>query len=62
MDNDRIFTIYAVGLIAAVASVITASLMAGLATLPSPLLFAQEYGLALLIRGASKSFADFDGV
>ena len=56
MDNSNAFTVYALILIAGVASVITASVAAGVTTLPSMLVFAEHVGLSLLFRAAYKSF------
>ena len=55
MDSTKAFTIYALLLISLFASVITASVMAGMATLPTPLGFAEHLGLSLVIRAAYKS-------
>ena len=60
MDNDRIFTIYALTLIAGVASVITASVLAGYATLPSVGVFLEHVAMSLAFRGAYKSFGGFE--
>jgi len=54
MDRDKAFAIYAITLICAVASVITASVMAGFATLPSPMMFVEHVALGLGIRFAYK--------
>ena len=54
MDRDKAFGIYAITLICAVASVITASVMAGFATLPSPMMFVEHVALGLGIRFAYK--------
>jgi hypothetical protein len=60
LDRNKAFTIYALTLIAGVASVITASLMAGYATLPTPLLFVEHVALGLGIRAAYKYIGGFD--
>lgn len=62
MHNDKIFAAYAVTLIAGVTSVISASVMAGLASLPSLGVFVEHLALSLAFRGAYKSFAGFDWV
>lgn len=62
MNNDKIFTIYAVTLVAGVASVISASVIAGVATLPSLGVFVEHLAMSLIFRGAYKSFAGFDWV
>ena len=59
MNNDKAFAIYAVALIAGVASVLTASLVAGIATLPSPLGFFEHVALGLAFRAAYKGFGEF---
>ncbi len=56
MDNDKLFTAYTLVIIAALASVITASVLAGTASLPTPLVFLEHIGLSLLFRTAYKSF------
>ena len=60
MNRDKAFAIYALTLIAAVASVITASVMAGVAALPSPLMFIEHVALGLTIRAAYKYIGGFD--
>lgn len=60
MDNDKVFTGFALGLIALVASAITASVMAGFATLPSLVVFLEHLAMSLLFRAAYKSFGGFD--
>lgn len=60
MSNDRAFAAYGLILIAGVASVITASVMAGVATLPSAFVFLEHLALSLLFRTAYKSFGGFD--
>jgi hypothetical protein len=60
MDNDRIFTIYALTLIAGVTSVITASVLAGVATLPSAGVFLEHVAMSIAFRGAYKSFGGFE--
>jgi hypothetical protein len=60
LDRNKAFTIYALTLIAGVASVITASLMAGFATLPTPMVFVEHVALGLGIRAAYKYIGGFD--
>ena len=55
MASDKAFGIYAVAMIGMVASVITASVMAGFATFPSLLVFLEHIALSLLFRAAYKS-------
>jgi hypothetical protein len=57
MDNDKAFAIWAVVLIGAVASLLTGSVAAGMATLPSLSSFAEHVTLGLVIRTSYKSFA-----
>jgi hypothetical protein len=59
VDNDRFFALYALTLIAGVASVITACVTAGTATLPSLGIFVEHLALSLTFRGAYKSFGGF---
>ena len=56
MDSDNRFTLYALILISAVASVISASVMSGIATVPAPIFVAEHLGLGLLFRASYKSF------
>jgi hypothetical protein len=60
MDNDKLFTAYALVLIAGVASVVTASVAAGVAVLPTPLVFVEHLCMSLLFRAAYKSIGGFD--
>ena len=62
MDNDKLFTIYALTLIAAVTSVITASVMSGIATLPTTGVFLEHVALSFGFRAAYKSLDGFDWV
>ncbi len=62
MDNDRIFTLYAFTLIAGVASIITASIAAGVASVPSAAGFLEHLAMSLTFRAAYKSFGGFDWV
>ena len=56
MENDKLFSLYAFTLLAGVASVATASVMAGIAALPSLGVFAEHLVLSLTVRGAYHSF------
>lgn len=62
MDNDRVFAFYALALVAGVASVITASVLAGVATLPSAGVFLEHLALSFGFRAAYKSLDGFDWV
>jgi hypothetical protein len=57
MNNDNVFAIYACTLVAGIGSVITASVLAGLATMPTPLVFAEHLAMSFTFRAAYKSFA-----
>lgn len=54
MDNDKLFTIYVLALTGGLASVITASVMAGIATVPSPLVLVEHLAMSFGIRAAYK--------
>ena len=56
MDNDKAFAIYAITIFAGLASVLTASLLAGYASIPSPPMFVEHPAMSLLFRAAYKSF------
>ena len=60
MDSDNRFTLYALILISAVASVISASVMSGIATVPAPIFVAEHLGLGLLFRASYKSFGGIE--
>ena len=62
MNNDKIFAAYAVTLVAMVTSVIYASVMAGIAAVPTFGVFVEHLAMSLIFRGAYKSFAGFDWV
>ena len=62
MDNDRAFTVYALTLVGIIGSVITASVMTGIATLPTAGVFLEHLALSLGFRTAYKSFGGFDWV
>ena len=55
MDNNKAFALYTLLIISLFASVITASVMAGVATLPTPIGFIEHVGLSLVTRAAYKS-------
>lgn len=59
MDNDKAFAIYALTVLAGLASVITASMLAGSASLPSALSFAEHLALSLSFRAAYKGLGGF---
>ena len=56
MDTNKLFTVYALILLAGIASVLTASVLSGITTLPSPLVFLEHVALGLSIRASYKSF------
>lgn len=56
MDNDKIFALYACTLIAGIGSVITASILAGYAAMPGPLVFVEHLAMSIGFRAAYKSF------
>jgi hypothetical protein len=60
VDNDKAFGLYALALVTGIASVITASLMAGYATLPTAGVFIEHVALSLTFRAAYKSFGGFE--
>ena len=60
MDNDRAFTVYALTLIAIIGTVITASVVSGITTLPSAGVFLEHLALSAGFRAAYKSFGGFD--
>jgi hypothetical protein len=60
LDNDKSFAAYALVLIAGVTSTLTASVMVGFASLPSPALFLEHVALGLMMRASYKSFAGWD--
>ena len=62
MDNDRAFTVYALTLIGIIGSVITASVMTGIATLPTAGVFLDHLALSVGFRTAYKSFGGIDWV
>jgi len=59
LGNDKVFTAYALLLIAGVASVITASVLAGTASLPTPVSFLEHLALSLGFRAAYKGIGGF---
>jgi hypothetical protein len=62
MSNDRIFAAYALILVAGVASVITASVTAGIAAVPSAGVFLEHVALSFGFRAAYKSLGGFEWV
>ena len=60
MDTEKRFVAYALVLVAAVASVLTASLFAGVARLPSPLVFLEHVALGLAMRASYKSMGGWN--
>ena len=56
MENDKYFSIYAFTILAGLASVLTASMMAGFASMPSPMVFIEHLAMSLTVRAAYKSF------
>jgi hypothetical protein len=62
VDNDRIFAAYAVLLVAGVASVITTSVITGVAALPSAGVFLEHVAMSFGFRAAYKSLDGFDWV
>ena len=60
MDNDRIFAAYTLSLVAAVASMITASILAGFTTLPTAGVFIEHLVMSLGLRAAYKSIGGFE--
>jgi hypothetical protein len=60
LANDRAFTVYAVTLIAIITSVITATVLAGIATLPSAGVFLEHLALSAGFRAAYHSLGGLD--
>ena len=60
MSNDRAFTVYALTLIALITSVISASVLSGIATLPSAGVFLEHLALSVGFRAAYHSFGGID--
>ena len=60
MQNDKAFAVAAVALIAGLASVLTASVLAGFASLPSPLVFLEHVGMGLLMRASYKAIGGWN--
>ena len=54
MQNDKAFAVAAIVLFAGLASVLTASVLAGFATLPAPLLFLEHVAMGLGMRASYK--------
>lgn len=55
MDNDKVFALYATILAGAVASIITASVVTGVAALPGPLALLEHIAMSFGFRAAYKS-------
>jgi hypothetical protein len=60
LDNDKSFAAYALVLIAGVASVITATVHAGVTSLPSPLVFLEHVALGLTMRASYKAIGGWN--
>ncbi len=61
MDSNRVFGIYTAALVGGILSVITASVMAGMTTVPSFFTLVEHVSMSLLFRTAYKSFdVNFD--
>jgi hypothetical protein len=60
MNNDKAFALYAILIFSGVASVLTASVMAGVAALPTPLVFLEHLAMSFGFRAAYKSFEGWD--
>lgn len=60
MDNDKLFAAYALILISGVVSTITASVMAGFASLPTALVFFEHVALGVAMRASYKFIGGFD--
>ena len=54
MQNDKAFAAAAIVLFAGLASVLTASVLAGFAMLPAPLLFLEHVAMGVAMRAAYK--------
>ena len=60
LENDRAFAAYVLLLTVMVVSVITASVVAGVAAFPRPMVFLEHLALGLLVRASYKSLGGFD--
>jgi hypothetical protein len=60
LDNDKMFAAYLLILITGVTSTIATSVMAGFASLPSPVVFLEHVALGLTIRASYKSIGGWD--
>ena len=60
MDNDKVFTAYALTLIAGVAAVLAFVVTSGIAVLPSPTMYLEHLVLGIMTRAAYKGFGGFD--
>ena len=57
MGSDKIFGLYAAALVGGVLTMLTAVVLAGVATVPTPLFVVEHVGLGLLFRASYKSLA-----
>jgi hypothetical protein len=60
VSNDKVFGIYAVGLIGMVALMWASLVAVGVATMPSMAFLVEHVALGVSLRAAYKSFAGFD--
>ena len=60
MSSDRAFTVYSLTLIAIITSVISASVLTGIATLPSARVFLEHLALSIGFRAAYHSLGGID--
>jgi hypothetical protein len=60
LDNDKAFAAYLLILVAGVTSTLAASVMAGFASLPSPVVFLERVALGLMMRASYKSIGGWD--
>ena len=60
MQNDKVFAVAAIVLFAGLASVLTTSVLAGFAALPSPLVFLEHVAMGLLMRASYKSIGGWN--
>lgn len=60
MGNDRVFAVYALGLVAGVAAMVTACILAGCTAAPATGVLLWHLALSVGLRGAYKSFGGFE--
>lgn len=60
LNTDKAFAAYALILVSGVASLLTASVLVGFATLPSPGVFLEHVALGLAIRAGYKSIGGWN--